>query len=175
MVTINCFCTSFIIDCFVTEWAIGMIKRKLYSMLRSESSQDWPHFLNLTLTSLNSRHVKSLGGVMPREINSSQDDVKIRDAQTQNHVIPFKEPDYAQQNKNQREYFSNKKEIFKVGTYVYIDRKPSKFEKSYDLQVRLLDIHNFCLKFFHFLCSTRANIRKKNLLDWFKFYAVLVT
>jgi len=113
-----------------------MIKRKLYTMLRSESSQDWPHYLNLTLTSLNSRHVKSLGGVMPREINSSQDDVKIRDAQTRNHVVTYKEPDYAQQNKNQEAYLSNNKEKFKVGSYVFIDRKATKFDKSYDLQVK---------------------------------------
>jgi len=107
-------------------------------ILRSELSQDWPHFLKLTVKALNNRHLKSLGGIKPMDVTSSLDDVKIRQAQKNNHIVPYKEPNYEQQNQNQKSYENDKMKIFKVGSYVYIDRKPTKFDRSYDLQVTLI-------------------------------------
>ena len=120
---------------FISEWAIGLVKKKLYNMLRSELSQDWPHYLRISINALNNRHIQSLGGIKPADVNSSLDDVKIRRAQKNHQIFPYKEPNYAQQNLSQKSYASDETKTFKVGSYVYIDRKPSKFDKSYDLQV----------------------------------------
>ncbi len=127
---------------YFLEWAIGMLKRKIYSMLRSESSKDWPHFLKLALAALNNRHVKSIGGIRPSEIQSNLDDYKIREAQRKNHIFPYKEPNYLEQNKNQKSYLNDPKKKLQLGTYVLIDVEPSRFRKSFHLQVTKHNISN---------------------------------
>ena len=117
------------------EGAIRLLKRKLYMMMRSQLSKNWLTYLPLVVASLNARHIKSLGGVQPKEINSLLDDVKIRKAQEVNCVIPFEEPDYKTQNANQSTYLNDPKSPFKIGDYVYLDFKQSAFDKSYDTQV----------------------------------------
>ena len=122
------------------EGAIRLIKRKLYMMMRSELSKNWLKYLAITVESLNSRHIKSLGGVQPKEINSFIDDVKIRHAQEQNCILPFEEPSFREQNQNQADYLKDPKSTFKIGDYVYLDFKRSAFDKSYDTQVILTKI-----------------------------------
>lgn len=43
----------------------GMIKRKLYKVMRSEQNQNWPELLPLVVKSLNEREVPSRGNVKP--------------------------------------------------------------------------------------------------------------
>ena len=105
--------------------------------LRSELSQDWVKYLPQTIENLNKRHVKSLGGVAPIEINSFLDDVKIRSAQESKNVQVYREPDYREQIESQKNYNSENKTPFKEGAYVYLDLKSSAFDKSYDLQISI--------------------------------------
>lgn len=119
------------------EGAIAMIKRKLYMMLRAELSQNWPHYLQITVNSLNKRHVKGLGGVAPIEINSFIDDVKIRNAQTKNNIIPYKEPNFEEQRQSQEDYKGTSKYPYEIGTYVYLDLQRSPFDKGYDMQISI--------------------------------------
>lgn len=117
------------------EAAIALIKRKLYMMLRAELSQNWPHYLDITVASLNKRHVKGLGGIAPGEINSFLDDVKIRDAQKDQNITPYEEPDFEDQRSAQESYEPSQKCPFEVGSYVYLDLEKSFFDKGYDMQV----------------------------------------
>lgn len=121
------------------ESAIAMIKRKLYMMLRSELSQNWPHYLEITINSLNKRHVKALGGIAPDEINSFVDDVKIRNAQKTQDIQPYKEPNFEDQRTSQQNYTPTDKYPFKVGSYVYLDLQRSPFDKGYDMQISIFD------------------------------------
>jgi len=120
------------------EASIAMIKRKLYMMLRSELSQDWPHYLSITVNSLNKRHIKSLGGIAPIEINSFVDDVKIREAQEKKNVQPYREPVFEDQQKLQENYKPSTQYPFEVGGYVYLDLQRSPFDKGYDMQISIL-------------------------------------
>ena len=117
------------------EGSIRLLKRKLYMMMRAQLSKNWPTYLPLVVDSLNARHIQSLGGVQPKEINSFLDDVKIRKAQEVNCVLPYEEPDYKTQNANQSKYLNDAKSPLKVGDYVYLDFKQTAFDKSYDTQV----------------------------------------
>jgi len=117
------------------EASIAMIKRKLYMMLRSQMSQNWPHFLQITVNSLNKRHVKALGGVAPGEVNSFVDDIKIRDAQEKHKIKPYEEPVFEEQRKLQENYQPSTKYPFDVGKYVYLDLPRNSFDKGYDMQI----------------------------------------
>lgn len=119
------------------EGAIAMIKRKLYMMLRAELSQNWPHYLEITVNSLNKRHVKALGGVAPGDINSFVDDVKIRSAQQKNNITPYKEPNFEEQRELQASYEPTTKYPFDVGSYVYLDLQRTPFDKGYDMQISI--------------------------------------
>jgi hypothetical protein len=119
------------------EASIAMIKRKLYMMLRSELSQNWPHYLQITVNSLNKRHVKALGGIAPIEINSFVDDVKVREAQSKQNLTPYKEPNFEDQLKSQDNYKPSKKYPFEIGGYVYLDLQRSAFDKGYDMQISI--------------------------------------
>jgi|GWRWMinimDraft_6_1066014.scaffolds.fasta_scaffold19901_1 hypothetical protein len=134
------------------EASIAMIKRKLYMMLRSQLSQNWPYFLDITVTSLNKRHVKALGGVAPIEINSFVDDVKIRDAQDKNQVKPYIEPNFEDQQKLQASYKPSRKYPFDVGDYVYLDLQRSPFDKGYDMQISIFFTYPKILHSFKIIC-----------------------
>jgi hypothetical protein len=86
------------------EHIINLIKRRLYMMMQSEVSTDWPKFLPLVADALNKKPIKFLGNVSPIQINSELDNVKIRDAQRENDVFVYKEPTWQQQNSLQENY-----------------------------------------------------------------------
>ena len=116
------------------EHIIYLIKRRLYMMMRSEVSTDWPRFLPLVVDALNQKHIKLLGNISPSEINSELDDVKVRDAQQQNNVTFYQEPSWKQQNESQ-ENFPRSGSSFQVGQHVYLDKKTEVFDKSFFAQV----------------------------------------
>jgi hypothetical protein len=116
------------------ERYIYLLKRKLYLMMRGYLSDDWPKFVPFAVKALNSVHSKKLGGLSPGEINSFFDDVKVRQAQTENCVQVYKEPNYTEQETNQKVYESSSNPL-QVGTYVYLDYKPTAFDKAFDRQV----------------------------------------
>lgn len=125
------------------EAAIAIIKRKLYMTLRGQMSQDWPKYLASTIKALNERHIKSLGFIQPKSINSEVDDVIVREAQKANNIQPFQEPSWIEQNKNQEDFLKNPKNPFPIGSYVYVDLKPTSFDKSYDMQISLFFIGTY--------------------------------
>lgn len=130
------------------EAAIGLIKQKLYMTLRSELSQNWPYYLDLTIKGLNNRHITDLGGIQPSAINSVWDDEKIRSAKKAHRIETFKEPDWHTQNQNQEAFLKSSENPFPIGTYVYLDLKPTTFDKSYDIQVKPLFLYWYHVDFF---------------------------
>ena len=117
-----------------SEHAIYLIKKRLYMMMRSEVSTDWPKFLPLVVDALNKKPIEILGNVAPIEINSELDDVKIRDSQQENNVIVYAEPSWKEQNSAQANY-STSNNSFQIGQHVYLDKKIEVFDKSFFAQV----------------------------------------
>jgi hypothetical protein len=124
------------------EHVIFLIKRRLYMMMRSEVSTDWPKFLPLVVSALNKKPQKQLGNLSPSEITSELDDPKVRDAQRAENVHIYKEPSWEQQNENQEEY-SNTNNPFQIGQHVYLDKKTEVFDKAFFAQVRPNKISNY--------------------------------
>lgn len=118
------------------EASIRLLKRRLYMTLRSEMSKNWPKYLPLCISNLNKRHVKSLGGIEPGQINSFLDDPLIRNAQEEHNITPYAEPHWKTQNLNQSEALQNTAEPFPVGSYVYLDLPKDNFTKGFDYQVK---------------------------------------
>lgn len=117
-----------------SEHFVYLIKKRLYLMMRSEISTDWPSFLPLVVNALNHKPVKALGNLSPSEINSEWDDVKVREAQVENNINVYHEPKWEIQNQNQKNYLESKK-ILQPGSYVYVDKKTEIFNKSFFAQV----------------------------------------
>jgi len=121
------------------ENAIHIIKRKLYMTLRAELSNDWPHYLQQTIKSLNNRHIASLGGIRPSDIKNVFDGSKILEAQEKKGVKRYREPSWKEQNDQQKKYLEDPSQKFKISDYVYLDLKKTAFDKSYDLQIRKMN------------------------------------
>ena len=118
----------------LTSWSNRQIwkYRKLYLILRSEKSANWPHYLPIATRLVNDRPLKRIGNLAPSTINSLVDDVKVREARRRNSVkVPIEE-NYKDQNREQKEYEKSGK--FHVNDYVYLDYKSKTFSKSFDLQ-----------------------------------------
>jgi len=121
------------------EAAIDLIKKRLYATLRSKLSKDWITYLKPTVDNINERHVKSLGGFQPKNANSFFDDVKIRNAQKQKGIVPYKDRPLEKQLENQKQFNENAKKSFAVGDFVYLDAKTSAFDKSYDMKISIFN------------------------------------
>jgi hypothetical protein len=120
------------------ENMIYLVKRRLYMMMRSEVSTDWPKYLPLVVAALNKKHQKQLGNLSPSEINNELDDAKVRLAQKEAKVPVYSEPDWKRQNQNQEEY-SKSKNPFQIGQHVYLDKKIEVFDKSFFAQVKIIN------------------------------------
>ena len=107
-------------------------------LLKSEQREKaWPKLLPIAVALLNKRPLAKLGGLAPEEIQSFRDDGIIRSAQDQSgssKIIPDGGT-WKQQNKSQNEYLANPKNSFQVNTFVYLDIKPTTFQKSFNDQI----------------------------------------
>jgi hypothetical protein len=117
------------------EHAIYLIKKRLYMIMRSEVSTDWPKFLPSVVEALNEKPPKKLGNFSPSEINNELDDAKVHNAQKRNHVQVYEEPDWKQQDINQEDYLKSKN-LLQIGQHVYLDKKITAFDKSFFSHVR---------------------------------------
>lgn len=117
------------------EHAIFLIKRRLYTTLRAQVSDNWPKYLPLVVASFNKTHLKILGNLAPEDIKSEFDDPMVRESQEKSGVNVYKEPSWEEQNSNQEEYLKSTKNIFKPGAFCYVDKKIELFDKSFFSQV----------------------------------------
>jgi hypothetical protein len=116
------------------EHSIFLCKRKLYLILQSEQTNNWPKYIKSVVQHLNEAHVKKLGGVSPIEINSFLDDYKIRDAQLANSVTPVTGPTIMERRENEKIY-KDEINVLKLGDLVYLDEKETAFTKQYKRKV----------------------------------------
>ena len=117
------------------EAAISLLKRKLYMTLRSQLSNDWPAYLKQTVDSLNNRHIESLGGVRPADVNNVFEGAQILEAQQKKGIKSYRKPYWKDQNLSQKKFDKDRTQKFKTGDYVYLDMKKTAFDKAYDIQI----------------------------------------
>ena len=113
------------------EYAIHLVKTRLFRLLRTLMSKDWPTYLQQIVTAINSSPNSAIGGLRPIDIKSP-DDTPIVD---QKIGIPEDIP-FEKQENNQQAYEKDQNKLQK-GDYVYADFGPMTFEKGYDSPVRL--------------------------------------
>jgi len=121
------------------EWGILTIKRRLYKILRSTLSQNWPQLIHQVANDQNIVPQKSLGFLKPEEINSPYDSAKVTKAKKLHGIEIYREPNFIEQNLNNDKYINDSKNL-QVNDYVYIDFKQELFGKSFDIQVFLIII-----------------------------------
>jgi len=117
----------------MAEHSIYLLKRKLYMILRSEKSLNWPKYLPIAVALLNKRPMKRLGYLTPGSINSMIDDISVRRAQEEKCVDIYQHPSYKEQNLAQAEY--EKTSGFQKDNFVYLDYKEKTFAKSFDAKI----------------------------------------
>lgn len=102
-------------------------------MMRAYNTKNWVKLLPQAVELLNARPMKRNAGIAPSQINSMYDDVLIEDARaaTGSRIL---QPDRTREAANQ---FDADKQTtgFKLGAYVYLDKKRLTFEKSFGDQV----------------------------------------
>ncbi len=108
------------------ENAILLIKRKLFRLLRTLLTRNWPKYLPTVVRSLNNTPHQALGGLRPSIITSRKDTPLIDGTIGFHPDTPFQT-----QQENQKKYELNPTKL-QVGAYVYVNflRKP--LEKSFD-------------------------------------------
>ncbi len=109
------------------EHGIFLVKRRLYRLLRSLLTRDWPKYLPFIVTNLNNTPNAGIGGMKPSEINTRNDTPKIDKTIGYNPDVTFET-----QALNQKRYEKNVQEPLQVNSYVYVDFAPSPLEKSFD-------------------------------------------
>jgi len=118
----------------IAEHGIFLVKTKLYKLMRHYKTKDWVKLLPDAVNLLNSQGMERNGFVPANEINSFLDDPILRKARLEHH-IEFPQPN-RESEKTQEERHQMLNHDFKVGAYVYLDKKPKVFDKSFTLQVR---------------------------------------
>ncbi len=120
----NSYCLSLFLS--FAEHGILLVKTRLYRLMRTLLTQNWPKYLPAVVAAINNSPNVAIGGLRPSSIKSAMDDPKI-DAKIGYHDdVPVEV-----QKKNQKEY-EKKKNKLQVGNYVFLDFVPSAFTKSFD-------------------------------------------
>ncbi len=108
------------------EKGIQLVKRRLYRLLRTKLTKNWPKYLPEIVKALNNSPNVAIGNLRPSDIKTSEDDPKIDAA------VGLKEDtSFQRQEENQKNYEENKK-LLQKGDFVYADFGPTAFEKGYD-------------------------------------------
>ncbi len=115
------------------EYAIHLVKTRLYRLLRTLLSQNWPKYLGDIVKNINSSPNSALGGLRPVDIQHPVDAPTLDGKIGIPEDIPFE-----MQEMNQKAYEKKKSNIQK-GDHVYVDFGPDLFEKGYDSPVSSLD------------------------------------
>ncbi len=108
------------------ERAIQTVKHRLYRLLRSKLTRNWPLFLNDIVQAINHSQLVVLGGLRPSDINSPLDDPKVDEATGIPQDVTF-----GDQLQNQKKYENNPQKL-QVGDFVYVNFGPTTFSKGFD-------------------------------------------
>ncbi len=108
------------------ERSIQIVKQRLYRLLRTLLTNDWPKYLQQIVKGINNSPHKAIGGLRPSEITKRTDGPKIDAAVGVPEDVSFQE-----QEDNQKKYEREKRNI-QVNDYVHVDFGPSTFERGFD-------------------------------------------
>lgn len=122
------------------EHCIFLVKRKLYLILQSKQTNNWPKYIKDVVTQLNQVQVPKLGYVRPIEINSFLDDYKVRDGQNLHGISAVSAPTLSERRENEKKY-SSAKNVLQLGDLVYLDPNENKFSKQYVRKVKHIFIY----------------------------------
>jgi len=117
-----------------SEYSIYLVKSRLYKLLRSKLSDDWPKYIKYVVDALNQRQLRRIGFLTPASITEIGDNLKIQAALKEHNIELYEEPSWQEQTKNQKAFEASNKNL-KVGDFVYLDKKQSIFDKSFYYQV----------------------------------------
>ncbi len=108
------------------EHGILLVKTRLFRLLRTLMTQNWPRYLNQVTLAINNSPNSAIGGLKPALIKSREDGVLI------DRKIGFKlDTPVELQKQKQREYEKDRSQL-QVGNFVYLDFPPSTMAKSFD-------------------------------------------
>ncbi len=108
------------------EHGIFLVKRKLFRLMRTLLTKNWPKYLSYVVKSLNNTPNQAIGGLKPSAIQSRTDTPLVDRAIGFHPDVPF-----LVQKEEQRKYESNPEKL-QIGSYVYVNYPPSSLEKSFD-------------------------------------------
>ncbi len=113
------------------EYGIHLVKTRLFRLLRTLRSQDWPRYLPDVVHAINHSSNSAIGGLFPSDIKKPTDGPKIDQAIGLPKDVPFQK-----QILNQKRYeqSQNKKKI-KKNDFVFVDFGPAAMAKGYDSPV----------------------------------------
>ncbi len=108
------------------ENGILLVKRKLFRLMRSLLTKNWPKYLRLVVSSLNNTPNQAIGGLKP-DIIQSRTDSELIDKKIGFHPdVPFEV-----QKESQKKYELSPRKL-QVGSYVYVNFLPTPLGKSFD-------------------------------------------
>ncbi len=108
------------------EHGILLVKTRLFRLLRTLMTQNWPKYLKQVTRAINNSPNSAIGGLKPAQIKSREDGVLIDKKIGVKLDVPVEE-----QKKNQKQYEKNRT-LLQVGNFVYLDFPPSTLGKSFD-------------------------------------------
>ena len=120
------------------EHGIYLVKRRLYTQMRTTYSQNWPKFLPLITQAVNNTKNPAIGNLRPADITSPLQDPLIDEA------IGFPAVPSIEEFENNQKTYEKSRFLLQVGNYVYADEKEGKdaFYKSFDVQVTFSNTKN---------------------------------
>jgi len=113
------------------ERYIYIVKRKLYMLLRSELSEDWPKYIPFVVDGFNKSPLKKLGYLTPNDIVSEKSSVDVQINKKLHNIPTFRQPDFETQVENSK---SIKTKLVK-GDYCYKFYDEKLFSKKYNISV----------------------------------------
>ncbi len=108
-----------------------MVKRRLYRLMRTLYTKDWPTYLQAIVQAINNSPNSAIGFLKPSQIKSPLDDPLI-----DNVVGVPQDASFQTQVENQRHYEKNKNNL-QIGDHVYLDFPAATMEKGFDSPVNI--------------------------------------
>ncbi len=109
------------------ERAIQLVKTRLYRLMRTLLTRDWPNYLEQVVLAINNSPNSAIGFLRPNDIKRPEDDVKVDEARKK---IP-EDVSFQEQEIHQEQYERNTTNLQK-GDFVHVDFGASVNEKGFD-------------------------------------------
>lgn len=113
------------------EHYIYIVKRKLYMLLRSELSKNWPKYIKLVVDGYNKTPLEKLGFLTPNDISGEKDSVAIQENKKAHNISTYRQPNFEEQIQNAL----NLKTKLKKGDFCYKFFDEKLFNKKYNISV----------------------------------------